>query len=166
MPSIKLGLTKVGDNFSLKKVIWCGFICLRKDNRVDPTLSFKTERLGLARFSKSSTTMHTKWSCHPIYKLQIPSMFNTWFYMCMVEFLQLNLEAKFSRKEGLMPIIFHFNHFLFYCFIMLLLLLFWGFCYVVVDICAPSIGCIISWLFSVCVCCKGNIIPRVGRRRG
>jgi hypothetical protein len=49
-----------GDNFSLKKVIWYGSICLRKDNRVDPTPSFKTERLGLARFSKSSMTMHTK----------------------------------------------------------------------------------------------------------
>jgi hypothetical protein len=122
MPSIKLELTKEGDNFSLKKVIWCGFTCLRKDNWVDPTLSFKTERLGLARFFKSSMTMHTKWSCHPIYKLQTPSMFDTWFHMFMVEFLQLNLEAKFSRKEGLMPIVLHFIPFLFYCFVMLLLL--------------------------------------------
>ena len=89
---------------------------------MDPTLSFKTKRLGLARFFKSSMTMHTKWSCHPIYKLQTPSMFDTWFHMCMVEFLQLNLEAKFSRNEGLMPIVLHFIPFLFYCFIMLLLL--------------------------------------------
>jgi hypothetical protein len=44
--------------------------------------------------------------------------------MCMVEFLQLNLEAKFSKREDLMPIILHFNLFLCYCFDIYLLLLF------------------------------------------
>jgi hypothetical protein len=72
-----------------------------------PYFKLQDRKIGLARFSKSSMTMHKKWSCHPIYKLQIPSMFDTWFPMCMVGLLQLNLEAKFSKREGLMPIIFH-----------------------------------------------------------
>ena len=36
----------------------------------------------------------------------------------------------------------------------------------VVDTCAPSIGCMIVGYFLFYDCCKGNIIPQVGRRKG
>jgi hypothetical protein len=87
--------------------------------------------------------------------------------MCMVELLQLNLEAKFSKREGLMPIILHLT------FSYLIALL----CYLLLFIFGNAVSLLwtlihlvlgVSWLviFGFGDCCKGNIVPRIGRKRG
>jgi hypothetical protein len=84
--------------------------------------------------------------------------------MCMVELLQLNLEAKFSKREDLMPIILHLTLSYLIALLCYLLLLFGNAVSLLWTLVHLVLG--VSLLVIFCFCCKGNIVPRVGREKG